>query len=76
MGEAFLNGKRRAAQAEQAADVAVTDLPRGQINHARHSTAHAQVWPDKSYRHRDQGSQGNYGRDDRISARTRIISRW
>lgn len=47
MGEAFLNGKRRAAQAEQAADVAVTDLPRGQINHARHSKAHAQVSPEQ-----------------------------
>lgn len=48
MGEqAFLNGQRRVAQAEQAIDVAVTDLPRGQINHARYSTTHAQVWPDK-----------------------------
>lgn len=27
--------------------MAVTDLPRGQINHARYSTTHAQVWPDK-----------------------------
>lgn len=48
-GGAFLNGKRRVAQAEQAIDVAVTDLPRSQINHARYSTAHAQVWPDKGY---------------------------
>lgn len=48
-GEAFLNGKGRVAQAEQAIDVAVTDLLRGQINHARYSTAHAQVWPDKGY---------------------------
>lgn len=47
MGEAFLNGKGRAAQAEQAADVAVTDLPRSQINHARHLKAHAQVSPEQ-----------------------------
>lgn len=48
-GGAFLNGKGRVAQAEQPIDVAVTDLLRGQINHARYSTTHAQVWPDKGY---------------------------